>query len=305
MTVLLVRRDRRAEAVSMLKEALSHAAEDAYAQYKIGDLLTRLGANDEALAVARNVVKLEPKSAQARSWLGALLRIKGDVKGAHAAWREALRLSPDFVEPRTALSESLLEAGDPDTAIAVMREAVENHPDVPATYYHLGRIQYLAERREDAKASWKRAMELAPGYVEPRLGTVSLLWDERDYAGVEQTLREGLRLAPDKPDFANSLAWILATSPSAEHRNGQEAVKLAEQACAAVRYNNPQFLDTLAAAYAEAGRFEEAQKRARDAIQMGQAAGLPEESLADFRDRLGLYEQNKPYHGKEPAAAPN
>ena len=66
----------------------------------------------------------------------------------------------------------------------------------------------------------------------------------------------------------NNLAWVLATSPKAELRNGAEAVRLAERACELTHYGEPLFIGTLAAAYAEAGRFPEAVTTAEKAEQL-------------------------------------
>ena len=67
--------------------------------------------------------------------------------------------------------------------------------------------------------------------------------------------QEALRLNPDLAGALNNLAWVLATCPDDQLRNGAEAVRLAERACELTHYREPLFIGTLAAAYAEAGRF--------------------------------------------------
>ena len=100
-------------------------------------------------------------------------------------------------------------------------------------------------------------------------------------------------LLPD-PSYAtayNSLAWVWATSPDAGRRDGKKAVFYATRACELAGWRTTGFLSTLAAAYAECGKFTEAvacQKRALDA-----AAGQDKER---FRQRLELYEAGKPFH---------
>ena len=91
-----------------------------------------------------------------------------------------------------------------------------------------------------------------------------------------------------------NLAWLLATHPSAEFRNGSEAVRYAEQARhMADAVELPQALDTLAASYAEAGRFQQAVATAEEAIQTAEGQG--NESLASaIRDRRKLYQAGKP-----------
>ncbi len=110
--------------------------------------------------------------------------------------------------------------------------------------------------------------------------------------------REALRLNPNLAGALNNLAWMLATSSKAEFRDGTQAVQLAERACELTHYGEPLFLGTLAAAYAEAGRFPEAVTTAEKAEQLATSAGLTAVA-AKNRQRLEFYRAAKPYH--EPA----
>jgi Flp pilus assembly protein TadD len=99
----------------------------------------------------------------------------------------------------------------------------------------------------------------------------------------------------------NDLAWILATAPDDRLRNGAEAVTLAERACHVSDFEEAQFIGTLAAAYAEAGRFENAIRAGEKAKAMAAAAGQ-KELVEKNRQLLELYRAGKPYRD---AAAPN
>ena len=90
----------------------------------------------------------------------------------------------------------------------------------------------------------------------------------------------------------NNLAWLLATSSSSELRDGTSAVVFAEKAVAATNRKSSIFLDTLAAAYAEASQFDQAVSTQKEAIALLQ----DEEQKKDFSTRLKLYESNSPYH---------
>ena len=114
--------------------------------------------------------------------------------------------------------------------------------------------------------------------------------------------REALRLNPNLAGALNNLAWVLATSPDDELRNGAEAVRLAERACELTHYGQPLFIGTLAAAYAEAGRFPEAVTTAEKAEQLATTAGLTAVA-AKNRQLLELYRAGKPYHESPPAAS--
>jgi len=93
----------------------------------------------------------------------------------------------------------------------------------------------------------------------------------------------------------NNLAWILATSENSSIRNGPNAVFFGEKAVAATHSKKPATLDTLAAAYAEAGQFEKAVKTEQKAIALLQTKA--EKSV--FRTRLKLYEAKVPYRQKD------
>jgi tetratricopeptide (TPR) repeat protein len=107
--------------------------------------------------------------------------------------------------------------------------------------------------------------------------------------------RQALALVPDLVPALNNLAWTLASDPEATNRNGAEAVQLAERACALTDRDTPVLVGTLAAAYAEAGRFKEAIETAQQARDLAQAAGQPEVAEKN-RQLLELYKSGQPYH---------
>ena len=105
---------------------------------------------------------------------------------------------------------------------------------------------------------------------------------------------EALRLEPDLAEALNNLAWIRAAHPRAEFRDGPEAVRLAERACKITESKEPILVGTLAAAYAEAGRFEEAVATARKARELALAAG--QQGLAEKNQKLiELFSARRPY----------
>ncbi len=105
-----------------------------------------------------------------------------------------------------------------------------------------------------------------------------------------------MRQTPDFPGALNNLAWILSTSPDPACRDGTEAVRLAQKACDLTGHKRAEMLGTLAAAYAEAGRFPEAIAAGEKAGKL--AAGDGNLGLKEKNDKLlALYREGKPYHG--------
>ena len=106
--------------------------------------------------------------------------------------------------------------------------------------------------------------------------------------------QHALELRPDSPAALNDLAWILATAPQDELRNGTEAVRLAERACQLTDSRNPHLLGTLDAAYAETGRFDDAIRTAEQVRSL--AIALNDKSLAESAEkRKALYERKEPF----------
>ena len=109
-------------------------------------------------------------------------------------------------------------------------------------------------------------------------------------------LQQAVQAKGDLPEALNNLAWLLATCADDHTRNGVEAVRSAERACHITGFKNANCLSTLAAAYAETGRFPEATATAEMALKQQVAAG--ETHRAEMNRRLlGLYRSGKPYHG--------
>ena len=110
-----------------------------------------------------------------------------------------------------------------------------------------------------------------------------------------KNLQKGIDLSPEDSDTWSDRAWLLATSPNAEHGDGKLAVAAATKACELSYWNGFRELDVLAAAYAEDDDFEQAVKWQEKAVAM-----LPPSQRADYESRLKLYKEGKPY--REPLA---
>jgi tetratricopeptide (TPR) repeat protein len=233
------------------------------------------------------------------------LRLAGDGERAAEHYRLALALDPSLADAAKGL-------GRPDEAIAVHEQGLAEDARDPRRHRELAGL--LRQRGERARAleHYRRALELAPGDPEARRAVVELHCEEGnallqrgDAAGALERFRSALAAQPDAPAALSGAAWILATQRDPALRDPAEAVRLAEQAVAATAARPvPHMLETLAAAYAAAGRMDEARARAREAIALHAAAGRPpprrlEQALAGYErgEPLLLPRAGSPGHG--------
>jgi spermidine synthase len=105
---------------------------------------------------------------------------------------------------------------------------------------------------------------------------------------------QALRIKPDSAEVQNNLAWALATLPPAEGGEPVRAVTLAERACKLTGSQMPAYLDTLAAAYAAAGRFKDAIVTAQKGIELARSAGQPQ-VVSEIEGHLQLYRDGRAY----------
>ena len=113
----------------------------------------------------------------------------------------------------------------------------------------------------------------------------------------EQT-QQALELAPKDPEILNCLAFQLATAPDDDARNGELALEYAQRAAHATGYESFYILDTLAAAYAEVGDFQNATKWAKEALRLATVEGLDWDELQSYQNAVKLYNQKRPRREK-------
>jgi Flp pilus assembly protein TadD len=206
-------------------------------------------------------LRIEPSYTEAHGNLGNILTAQGKLDEAVEQYRIVAKMNPDDALAQTQMGKALAMRGKLGEAETCFRESVRLLPSSPAARGDLANIFQLEGKTEEAI---------------------------RDY-------RLSLAMRPNQPEVLNNLAWLLATHPDARFRNGAEAIVLAEHAVAAAQTEAPpaNALDTLAAAYAEAGRFDVAVSTARRAIAAAKEIGP--DLLAAMRDRAELFAARRPY----------
>ena len=184
-------------------------------------------------------------------------------------------------------------------AVGHFRRAVQINPELADTYLHLGVALISQGQNAEAQENFEKSIQIDPNSADAHYYSGVVLEQLGRTEGAIIQYRCALRLNPEKDAALNNLTWLLATSSNKELRNGPEAVQLGEQACALTHYRKPIYIGTLAAAYAESGRFSNAVTAAEKAEKLAAAAGLND--LAEKnRKLLELYRAAEPYHETPP-----
>ena len=239
--------------------------QDAAAYIRRGRGFLSKGYYDQAIADFNQALQLNPKAGPAYFSRGRACKLKGNYEQAIADYTQALRLNTSTV----------------------------------AAYVNRGQIYNLEGAYDQAILDFNRAIQLDAGRPIPYLNRGVAHVAKGDYGAAIADFNSALKIDPDFSPAYNNLAWQLATCPQAAYRDGKQAVDDATKACELSQWNNINQIDTLAAAYAEAGDFENAVKCENEVLK---TVGLALADIAIAKRRLSLYQAHQPYHRQQPAS---
>jgi tetratricopeptide (TPR) repeat protein len=279
-------------AADHLRAAEAADPTDPLTRNNIGGLLVTVGKPAEAEPHLLAAAAARPTDPGPRFNLALALAALKRWAEADEWFAAGVAVSPDNPDAAHSYGVALRDAGEPGRALPHLRAAVASKPDAADRHHDLGQALEAAGDPSAAVAAYRRAAELAPAEVRHLCGLGHAAHAAGNASAATEAYRRADRLAPGWDARADGQAWRLAVHPADGLRNGRLAVRLAEQANQATGFARPGYLDTLAAAYAEVGRFEEAAATADRAI----AAALPE-LAAEVRTRLALYRDRKPFRG--------
>jgi protein O-mannosyl-transferase len=290
----LLERGKLEEAAGHLNAALTDNPDYAQAHNNLGKTLQAQGNLDEAAAHIAKAVILKPDYAEAHYNLGTIRLLQSKLDEAIALFSEALRLKPDYPEAHGNLGIALMRRGDFTAGAAHFSEQVRLNPRSADGHVNLGLAMMQLKKPDVAAAQFFQALQLAPNNPKVRYHLALALTQQHKSREAAAQYHEALRLSPDFADALNNLAWILASSQDAALRDGPEAVRLAQKACELTKSRQPGMMDTLAAAYAEAGRYTEAVATAETAVKLASAAG--QKASADRSvDLLKQFQSGQPF----------
>jgi len=241
----------------------------------------------------RTTIARNPKCHIAHVSLGNVLYKKGQLDDAIRHYQMALAISPDF-SAHMGLGCALLYKGQLDEAIHHCQEALAIFPDKAEAHYNLANALLYKGQLDEAISHFQKALDLRPDHANACNNLGYALLRKGQVREAVAHYQMALQIQPDSAGPYNNLAWVLATCPEASVRNGGQAITLAQQANQLSGGQNPVMLKTLAAAYAEAGRFPEAIAAAQRALDL--AAAQSNTSLAkDLRAQIELYRTGSPF----------
>ncbi|MGA2137835.1 MAG: tetratricopeptide repeat protein, partial [Verrucomicrobiia bacterium] len=299
----------------------------------LGNVFLREGKISDAIRYYEQALRIKPDYVEMQCNLGLALAQVGKIQEAMEHYEQALRIRPDLAMAHCNLGVALAQAGRIPEAIEHLQQALRIRPDYAEAHYNLGTALARLGRLPEAVGHWEQALRIKPDYAEVHYNlAVALVQLDRLPEAIEQyeqSLRlypddvkthydlglalvrlgrlqeamghweQALRIKPDYPEAQNNLAWLMATRTPADGGDPARAVTLAERACQLTNNRVVAYLDTLAAAYAATGRFNDAVATAQKAIELAKSARQPQ-VLKDIELHLELYRAGRPIASLQP-----
>jgi tetratricopeptide (TPR) repeat protein len=244
-------------------------------------------------SVAFNLLASIENCAKTRCNLGAELIQEGRITEAIQLYEKTLRFTPYFPEAHYNLGVALVRLDRLPETMGHWEQALRIKPDYAEAHYNLGLALARRGRLPEAIGHWEQTLQIDRNDAEAHYN-LGLAFEQtgriREAIGHYE---QALRINPDSTGLQNNLAWLLATFT--DFSDPVRAVTLAERACKLTNHRVAAYLDTLAAAYAAADRFNDAIATAQKAIELANDAGRAQVAR-EIQSRLQLYREKRAYH---------
>jgi protein O-mannosyl-transferase len=235
--------------------------------------------------------------------LGYLCVGRGELDKAMSHYEAASKIRSGKLDPHYNLGTAFVEMnlgdvlarkGQPDEAMVHFEQAIKLQPDYAEAYYNRGNVLFAKGRIDEAIADWEKTLQIQPNDADAHTGLGNALLRKGALKEAIGHYSQAMALAPEDPRSRSNLAWVLATSTDTSIRDGAKAVELAQQAVSLSGGREPLFFRTLAAAYAETGRFSDAIAVIQQGVAIARLQGktglanLLEEDILLYRGQLPL-----------------
>jgi tetratricopeptide (TPR) repeat protein len=259
-----------------------------------GNAYSGKGQYDQAISDCTKALEINPRYAKAYNNRGIAYEMKGQYDQAISDYTKALEINPRAAETYYNRGNAYYKKGQYDRAISDFNKALEINPKYAEAYNNRGYVYNRKGQNDQAISDYSKAIEIDPEGVKAYHNRAWEYTLKGKYDQAISDLNKCFEINPRNPDTYNNLAWVLATAKVPAFRDGKKAVELALKACELSDWKNLGYLDTLAAAYARAGDFENAvkwQERVIGSPEVAKRADLQ----ADLQERLKFYKEHKPW----------
>jgi tetratricopeptide (TPR) repeat protein len=249
--------------------------------------------HEEALKHFEAALRLE-ESATTHNNIGTILVAQKRFPDARPHFEAALRFDRDTINSHLGLAVILVDEGRLDEALRHYDEMLRIEPGNLTAMEEKAKIMDRQGKWMDAESAYRYLLELKPDTTSARFNLALLLQNRGQTAEAIDQYGRVLKSKPSDADTVNNLGWILSTHPEAPYRDGARALALIAPLTEGTTPDS-NLLDTLAAALAESGRFEDAVRAIRRAIGQARIEKKTDEFIRELETRATLYSSGQPY----------
>ena len=257
-------------------------------------LLSAQEAFESALKDLDRAIELQPKDPELFLMRARLYHIQDRNALAKADVDRVLKVMPNLAPALQLRSSIAATMGNFEQAIQDLRKLLEEAPDNLGYKLQLAIYLNAAGKSREAIKIFSSVLETDPGNAMAIRGRADAYLSVGAHRKAIDDYEAAFKTSPEDSGVLNNFAWVLATSPNDKLRNGPRAVELARKACELTDYEAAHILSTLAAAYAEIGDFEKAEKWSKKACELG------DESVTEqLRKELESYKNREPWRERK------
>ena len=246
--------------------------------------------DEVALADFESALAHDPKKWKAVQNRGVSLALRGRTDEAIADFDKVIELNPKYESAWFNRAELLSKQGKYAEAAEDYGETLKLKPDDLGALFGRGNAQLRLRKFRPALKDFSRALQIEPESPHALVGRGDVRSEIGQWEEAAEDYRRALKLNPKFGRAYRGAAWLMATCPEERLRDAELAVDSARQALALDGNGDYAYLDTLAAALANAGEFEDAKSAQEKAIQIA-----PDAATTELRARLTLYRSGQPF----------
>jgi tetratricopeptide (TPR) repeat protein len=221
------------------------------------------------------------------------LKLTRQFKKSAAKYREVIERNPDSVPLLMRWNHVLGELGEDDERFEILTRVIALAPETAPAYSDLAHIVFKRDDPAEAERLLAASLSIEPCTASPRATLAYLAAQRNDRGRQLQLLKEGIDRCPPQDGILNNYAYALATNPDQKHRDGAEALRIAKRISLGENGKRPDYLDTLACAYAEVGDFASAVRAGERALALLDAADDPK-SIEESKAHLEQFRAGRP-----------